>query len=81
MHRLYAEVRNEGNAMNDSRFMTAKQVAGLFEVSTSTVLRWAKDGRLPALVTPSGRMRFPRESIEELFSVNQHVVQKRGGTS
>ena len=56
--------------MKDTRFMTARQVARLFEVSPSTVLRWAKDGRLPALVTPSGRLRFPRESIEEMTRVS-----------
>jgi excisionase family DNA binding protein len=55
--------------MKDTRFMTASQVAAVFEVSPSTVLRWAKDGRLPALVTPGGRLRFPRESIEELIRV------------
>jgi excisionase family DNA binding protein len=68
--------------MRDTRFMTARQVAGVFEVSPSTVLRWAKDGRLPALVTPSGRLRFPRESIEEMIRVP--AVQQRsreGGTS
>jgi excisionase family DNA binding protein len=56
--------------MKDTRFMTARQVAGMFEVSPSTVLRWAKDGRLPALVTPGGRLRFPRESIEEMVRVS-----------
>ena len=63
--------------MKDTRFMTARQVAGLFEVSPSTVLRWAKDGRLPALVTPSGRLRFPRESIEEMIKVS--VPRERAG--
>jgi excisionase family DNA binding protein len=63
--------------MKDTRFMTARQVAGLFEVSPSTVLRWAKDGRLPALVTPSGRLRFPRESIEEMIKVP--AVRERVG--
>ena len=67
--------------MKDTRFMTARQVAGLFEVSPSTVLRWAKDGRLPALVTPSGRLRFPRESIEEMIvvSVPRERIEE-GGT-
>jgi len=63
--------------MKDTRFMTARQVAGLFEVSPSTVLRWAKEGRLPALVTPSGRLRFPRESIEEMIKVS--VPRERAG--
>jgi hypothetical protein len=37
----------------------------------------AKDGRLPALVTPSGRLRFPRESIEEMLKVP--AVRERAG--
>jgi excisionase family DNA binding protein len=61
--------------------MTAKQVAGLFEVSPSTVLRWAKGGRLPALVTPGGRLRFPREPIEEMLTVNHRTQPRKGGTS
>ena len=67
--------------MKDKRFITAREVAGLFEVSPSTVLRWAKDGRLPALVTPSGRLRFPRESIQKMIKVSmprERVVE--GGT-
>jgi excisionase family DNA binding protein len=63
--------------MTDTRFMTAKQVAGLFEVSPSTVLRWAKDGRLPAMVTPSGRLRFPRESIQQMITVSD--LRERSG--
>ena len=67
--------------MKDTRFMTARQVAGLFEVSPSTVLRWAKDGRLPALVTPSGRLRFPRESIQEMIKVSMPRERvEEGGT-
>jgi excisionase family DNA binding protein len=58
--------------MKDRRFMTARQVAALFEVSPSTVLRWAKEGRLPSFATPGGRLRFPRESIEEMVKVPEH---------
>jgi len=67
--------------MRDTRFMTARQVAGLFEVSPSTVLRWAKHGRLPALVTPGGRLRFPRESIEELMKVTASLERREKGES
>ena len=52
--------------MEDKRFLTAKEVARLFEVSANTVARWAREGRVPALVTPSGRRKFPREEIERL---------------
>ena len=53
--------------MQDKRFLTTKEVARLFEVSPNTVARWAREGSVPALVTPSGRRKFPREEIERLI--------------
>jgi excisionase family DNA binding protein len=61
--------------------MTARQVAGLFEVSPSTVVRWARDGKLPSLTTPGGRLRFPRESIEEMINISTPRERtEEGGT-
>ena len=47
-----------------SDFLTRGQVAALFGVSAHTVTRWAREGKLPHLVTPGGQYRFPRESIQ-----------------
>ena len=66
--------------MNERRFLTASQVAALFEVSPSTVVRWAKDGKLPFLTTPGGRRRFPREAVENLLKLSEGVVSSKGGT-
>ena len=52
--------------MNHKQFLTAKEVARLFELSPNTVARWAMEGKLPALVTPSGRRKFPREAVQRL---------------
>lgn len=48
------------------RFLSTGQVAKLFEVSPNTVARWARQGKLPCLTTPSGRRKFPRQTIERL---------------
>ncbi len=43
------------------RLLTARAVAEHLDVSTSTVLRWTRQGKLPGLRLPSGAMRY-RES-------------------
>ena len=58
--------QRERSGMNQIRFLTTGQVAKLFEVSPSTVARWAREGKLPVITTPSGRRKFPRETIERL---------------
>jgi excisionase family DNA binding protein len=53
--------------MSSKRFLTTKEVAELFEVSANTISRWARDGKMPALTTPGGRRKFPREVIQDRF--------------
>lgn len=43
--------------------LTTKQVADLFHVSPSSVSRWVKDGRLAAIRTPGGGLRFRVEDV------------------
>lgn len=38
------------------------------QTSAQTVLRWARDGRLPTVTLPSGRRFFRREDIEALLT-------------
>lgn len=52
--------------MGDIRFLSTGEVAKLFEVSPNTVARWARQGKLPCLTTPSGRRKFPRRAIQRL---------------
>jgi excisionase family DNA binding protein len=80
--RIYDEGANGANDVKDKRFMTARQVAAAFEVSPSTVHRWAREGKLPSLATPGGRLRFPRESIEEMATVSDPKTRAgEGGTT
>lgn len=56
--------------MTDQRpYMTPAEVADLFRVDVHTVQRWAKTGKLPHILTPSGHRRFPRADIEARLQV------------
>lgn len=48
--------------------MTPGEVADLFRVNRNTVLRWAKTGRLPAIMTPGGHRRYVRATVDELYA-------------
>lgn len=50
------------------RRLSAGQVAERLEVSTETVLRWARDGQIRGFQLPSGRWRFDESSIDELIA-------------
>lgn len=50
-----------------SELLSAKQVATALDVSTETVLRWAREGDLPAIYLPRGTVRFRREDVERLL--------------
>lgn len=47
-------------------FFTRAEVARLFEVAPNTVNRWVLGGRLPSVVTPGGRRRYPVSAILQL---------------
>lgn len=46
--------------------LTRSEVARLLGVSPNTVTRWAREGRLPCLMTLGGHHRFERRVIEEI---------------
>ena len=48
------------------RFLSRREVALLFDVSAHTIYRWTREGRLPYIMTPGGRRRYPREEIDRL---------------
>ena len=50
---------------SDSYLKTA-EVAKLLRVSPKTVSRWAKEGKLPHLVTLGGHRRFPATEIRAI---------------
>ena len=46
-----------------ARYLTSSQVAPLLSVSPKTVVRWAKEGRLPYAKTLGGHRRFEEATI------------------
>jgi excisionase family DNA binding protein len=47
-------------------FLYTSQVADILHVSSKTIARWAKDGRLPFQRTLGGHRRYPEPAIREL---------------
>ena len=58
--------RTGTRASEQKLFLTRAEVAATFGVSSSSVGRWARAGRLPYVLTLGGRRRFPRDKILEL---------------
>lgn len=54
--------------MSGRELMTMKEVAELARVSSSTISRWVSSGKIPAIVLPSGQIRFVREDIEAMLT-------------
>lgn len=64
------------------RFLSRLEVAQLFEVSPHTVYRWTREGRLPYILTPGGRRRYPKQEIEQLATtwLQIHPTIQRSAT-
>jgi excisionase family DNA binding protein len=60
----------------DDIYLRSSEVASLLHVSPKTVSRWAKEGKLPHLVTLGGHRRFPSGPIYDLARKLQ-VVKPR----
>ena len=43
------------------------QVAALFGVHVSTIVRWADEGKIPCFRTPGGQRRYPRAEIDPML--------------
>jgi excisionase family DNA binding protein len=51
----------------DDRVLTPGEVAGRFGVTTATLARWARTGKLPAIRTPGGQRRYREADITALL--------------
>lgn len=54
-------------------YLKTAEVARILSVSPKTVSRWAKEGKLPHLVTLGGHRRFPEGQINEIAQKLQIV--------
>ena len=50
-------------------YFTRSEIAQLFEVAPNTVNRWVRGGKLPSVVSPGGRRRYPVDAILQLIPV------------
>lgn len=53
---------SDGNGV----YIRTAEAAKMLRVSPKTVSRWAKQGKLPHVVTLGGHRRFPAEAIQRL---------------
>lgn len=55
----------------DGRLLTARAVAERLELSTETVLRYVRDGKLPAIKLPGGAIRIAENRLDEWLAARQ----------
>lgn len=63
-HHNLPQIEHEEIRAGMPSLLTARHVAELCDVSPDTVLRWTRDGKVPALRLPSGQIRYRREQID-----------------
>jgi excisionase family DNA binding protein len=57
----------------DDELLTPREVAELFGVRTTTIARWARDGRLTPLWTPGGHRRYSRADVRALIAAEDRT--------
>jgi len=54
-----------------TEWLSRREVARIFQVSPSTVTRWAREGRVPAKRTPGGHYRYPADAVWRLAGTSE----------
>jgi excisionase family DNA binding protein len=60
----------------DNDLLTPREVAEIFGVRTTTIARWARQGRLNPLRTPGGHRRYSREEISGVLEEDTEPGQE-----
>lgn len=55
----------------EDTLLTPREVAELFGVRTTTIARWAREGRLSPMRTPGGHRRYRSAEVRELLHENE----------
>jgi excisionase family DNA binding protein len=66
-------------ARADARLLTAREVATQVSVSTETVLRWTRRGRLPGFRLPGGALRYREADLEGWLT--ERATHSRGSVA
>ncbi|MBN1937319.1 MAG: helix-turn-helix domain-containing protein [Anaerolineae bacterium] len=61
------------------RLLTVKEVAGYFHVSTATIQRWCRSGRLP-VVRIGHEWRVDGERLQAMIQQEGPSLQRSGGS-
>lgn len=62
-----------------SRLLTARVVSELLDVAPATVLRWTRNGDLPAIRLPSGQVRYRSDELDAWML--ERATPRRGSVS
>ncbi|MEA2433828.1 MAG: hypothetical protein QOG54_1285 [Actinomycetota bacterium] len=54
------------SSSTDDSYIRTSEAAKILRVSPKTVSRWAKEGKIPHVMTLGGHRRFPSTAIREL---------------
>jgi excisionase family DNA binding protein len=54
--------------MTDDDLLRPREVAEMFGVRTTTIARWAREGKLTALHTPGGHRRYRLGELQEILN-------------
>lgn len=65
-----------GDALAGSGFYRTAEVAAMWGVTERTVRQWVRQGRMPVVLTPTGRYRYPAATVDAMLARSQ----RRRGT-
>ena len=69
--KLDVKQKKEINLANLPDLLTVSEVASLLRVSTLTIKRWGKRGKLPAIrINSRGDRRYKKESVLWMLGIN-----------
>ncbi len=59
---------SEPKPVDPDSLLTPEEVATALRVSTVTVGRWARDGKIPSIELPTGHRRFRRSAVDAILN-------------
>ena len=56
--------------------LTARELADVLGLSVETILRWVRQGKLPAIRLPGGAIRFREDEVEGWLQSGRRPVEE-----